>query len=104
MAYDRAPEDGAELAGRYRVGYTTTSTDQLVGALAGVGCEVWGVVGEGWYWRFGRVAGGPEEAPANAVAMALACLGHLADVLVVAGDGRSTVFGEMKEVLYGRSG
>jgi hypothetical protein len=71
MAYDRSPDDSG-FASRYRTGYAVTTTDQLLQALAGVGLQVWGVVEEGWYWKFDNLQGGPEETPSLAVAAAWA--------------------------------
>jgi hypothetical protein len=73
MRYDRAP-DADGLVKQYREGYAVTSTGTLVEALAAIGCEVWGVVGEGWYWRIDDLSGGPEDSPARAVAMVVARL------------------------------
>lgn len=81
MTYDRAPgTDG--LVSRYREGYAVTTTDTLVGALAGVGLRLWGVVDEGWYWSLGEdCCGGPEESPALAVGSAVARLRRLVGVM-----------------------
>jgi hypothetical protein len=75
MTYDRQPSAMTGLVGRYRDGYAVVTTDKLVEALAGIGCELWGVVDEGWYWRYEGMTGGPEESPALAAAMVVARLG-----------------------------
>lgn len=72
MAFDRSMK-----LSRYREGYAVTTTDVLVGALRGVGFDLWGVVGQGWYWRMDGMEGGPEESPALAVAAAIVRMSRL---------------------------
>ncbi len=72
MTYDREPNALTGLVGRYREGYAVTTTDTLIAAFEAIGCELWGVVGEGWYWCYGGQTGGPEETPALAAALAFA--------------------------------
>ncbi len=76
MAYDRQP-NGDGFTSQYRQGYAVTTTDVMIADLAGVGLEVWGIVDEGWYWRFDKLEGGPEETPSQAVAVAFAKLKRL---------------------------
>jgi hypothetical protein len=75
MWYDRHPDDAACLS-RRRVGYTATTTDDLVRTMHGVGLDIWEGESGRWLWRLAG-AGGEESTPAECVAVVVARLHRL---------------------------